>query len=326
MSKYDVIIIGGACAGLTAGIYAGRRALKTLILTKDIGGQAGITDEIENYPGFDAISGFDLMTRFKAQAEKWGAEIRTAEVVGLEKKEKSFLVKTADSDFEALAVILAFGLAHRKLGVSGEAELFGRGVTYCAACDGPLFKNKVVGVVGAGNSAFDAADYLSALCEKVYLFARRPEFRADAVLIEAVRKRKNVEIVTDVEITKINGKERLESIDLKEKKSGALKAVALDGLFIEIGYEPKTDFLKGFVALDERGLVIVDNEQKTNVAGVFAAGDITDTPFKQIIISAGEGAKAGLSAGRFVKRAPTEVGGNVERAPTEVGGNVKKSL
>ncbi|MBI5076768.1 FAD-dependent oxidoreductase [Candidatus Falkowbacteria bacterium] len=304
MTKYDVIIIGGACAGLTAGLYASRRALKTLILTKDIGGQAGITDEIENYPGFDAVSGADLMLKFKTQAEKWGTEIRSAEVVGLEKKENNFVVKSADADFEALSVILAFGLARRQLGIPGEKELLGRGVTYCATCDGPLFKNKIVAVVGAGNSAFDAADYLSKICKKVYLIHRSEKFRADAVMIDSVKKRKNVEILTNVEIVQLNGEERLESAVLKFKvPSGVEKIIAMDGLFIEIGFEPKTDFLKGMVALDERGQIIVDHEQKTSAPGIFAAGDITNVPFKQIVISAGDGAKAGLSAARFVQNA-----------------------
>ena len=296
MNKYDVIILGGACAGLTAGLYTGRRALKTLILTKDIGGQAAITHEIENYPGVGKINGFELMTNFSKQAEEAGAEIKIGEATALEIKKGKFLVKSSIGEFESASVILAFGLEHRKLGVPGEKEFIGKGVTYCATCDGPLFKGKTVAVVGGGNSAFDAAEYLSGLCKKVYLIHRSDKFRAEQVLIDIVKSKSNVEIITKAEIAEIVGKERVEKAILRNGE-----VLKLDGVFIEIGYQPKTDFIKDLVKLDSIGQVIIDKEGKTNVPGIFGAGDVTDTPFKQVVISAGEGAKAALSCARYLQ-------------------------
>lgn len=296
MEKYDVIIIGGACAGLSAGLYAGRRALKTLILSKDIGGQAAITTEIENYPGVGVVAGPQLMMKFKEQAEKAGAKIILDGVTKIEKVGKEFVISTAKERYGALSIVLAFGLSHRQLNVPGEKELTGFGVTYCATCDGPLFRGKTVAVVGGGNSAFDAADYLGELCEKVYLLVRSDKFRADQVLIDSVKARKNVEIITNVQISEIVGAERVEKVVLNNGNE-----IALQGVFVEAGYEPQTAFLNGLVKLDERGQIIVDAETKTSEPGIFAAGDVTNVIFKQAVISAGEGAKAALSAARYVQ-------------------------
>ena len=296
MEKYDVIIIGAACAGLSAGLYAGRRALKTLILSKDIGGQAAITAEIENYPGAGTVAGSVLMLKFKEQAEKVGAKIILDGVTKIEKAGNEFVVFTEKEQYGALSIILAFGLSHRQLNVPGEKELTGRGVAYCATCDGPLFRGKTVAVVGGGNSAFDAADYLGELCEKVYLLVRTDKFRADQVLIDSVNARKNVEIITDVQIKEIVGAKRVEKIILN---SGS--ELVLQGVFIEAGYEPQTKFLGDLVQLDDRGQIVVDMEARTSEPGIFAAGDVTNVIFKQAVISAGEGAKAALSAARYVQ-------------------------
>jgi len=298
MKKYDVIIIGGACAGLSAGLYSSRRALKTLILTKDIGGQAAITTEIENYPGAGSVAGPQLMLKFREQAERAGAEIILSAVTKIEKKGKEFIVFTNKEKYGALSLILAFGLAHRQLNVPGEKELTGFGVAYCATCDGPLFRGKTVAVVGGGNSAFDAADYLGELCEKVYMLVRSDKFRADQVLIDSVKARKNVEILTNVQVKEIVGSKRVEKVILDNGNE-----LALQGIFIEAGYEPQTKFLGDLVKLDERGQIIVDMEAKTSELGIFAAGDVTNIIFKQAVISAGEGAKAALSAARYVQGA-----------------------
>ena len=296
MEKYDVIIIGAACAGLSAGLYAGRRALKTLILSKDIGGQAAITAEIENYPGAGTVAGSVLMLKFKEQAEKVGAKIILDGVTKIEKAGNEFVVFTEKEQYGALSIILAFGLSHRQLNVPGEKELTGRGVAYCATCDGPLFRGKTVAVVGGGNSAFDAADYLGELCEKVYVLVRTDKFRADQVLIDSVKARKNVEIITNVQIKEIVGAKRVEKIILN---SGS--ELVLQGVFIEAGYEPQTKFLGDLVQLDDRGQIVVDMEARTSEPGIFAAGDVTNVIFKQAVISAGEGAKAALSAARYVQ-------------------------
>ncbi len=298
MQKYDVIIVGGACAGLSSGLYSARRALKTLILTKDIGGQAAITTEIENYPGTGTILGPELMNRFKEQAEKAGAEIKMTEVESIRQEGNEYVVKALNDEYQAPAIILSFGLTHRKLGVPGEKEFTGRGVAYCATCDGPFFKNKVVAVVGAGNSAVDAADYLSEIASKVYLLVRSESFKADETdLVEKVKNNPKIEIRYQTEITEFIGSTKLEKVKLNDGSE-----LELNGVFIEIGYATQTDFVKGLVALDERKQIIVDNEGKTSATGIFAAGDVTNAPFKQAVISAGDGAKAALSASRYVKK------------------------
>jgi thioredoxin-disulfide reductase len=301
MNKYDVIIVGGAAAGLTAGLYAGRRALKSLVLTKTIGGQASLTTEIENYPGVEIIGGAVLMNQFKTQTEKFGAEIKMTEVAEIKKTESGFSVKTLDGEFESLSLILAFGLSHRKLNVPGEKELAGKGVTYCATCDGPLFRNKIVAVVGGGNSAFDAAEFLADICQKVYLIVRTDQYKAEQVLIDAVKNKANVEILNFTEIKEIVGERKVEKIKVINNQTNEEREIELNGVFIEAGYVTQTEMVKDLVALDEKGQIIIDNECKTNVVGIFAAGDVTNAPFKQVVISAGEGAKAALSANRYVK-------------------------
>lgn len=297
MEKYDVIIIGGASAGLSAGLYTARRALKTLILTKDIGGQAAITTEIENYPGAGMVNGAVLMNKFREQAEQAGALIKMEAVSKVIKAGNTFMVITEGKEYEAVAVILAFGLEHNKLMIPGEAELIGRGVTYCATCDGPLYKNKIVAVVGGGNSALDAADYLADICQRVYLFVRGDKFRGDEEsLLNAVQNSKKIEIRYKTELKEIIGEKKLEKVI-----TASGEEVKIDGLFIETGYKPKTDFIKELVAVDDQGQIIVDGEAKTSVIGIFAAGDVTNSPFKQVVISAGDGAKAALSACRYIK-------------------------
>ncbi|MFH0779878.1 MAG: FAD-dependent oxidoreductase [Parcubacteria group bacterium] len=300
MNKYDAIIIGGSCAGLTAGIYTGRRLLKTLIISKDIGGQAAMTFEIENYPGVDKTTGPELMKKMQAQAERFGAEIKIGEATAVEKNKGGFIVKSSVGDFESTAVILAFGLGHKTLSVPGEKELTGRGVAYCATCDAPFFKNKTTGVVGGANSAFETAEYLSSICKKVYIFNRSGELKAEKALVDRVSKAENVEIILNANIEKINGAKKVESVDIDIK--GEKKNIALDGLFIDIGWSPNTEFVKDLVKTDESGFIVIDNENKTSVQGIFAAGDVTTVPFKQTVIAAGEGAKAGISAGKWIKK------------------------
>ena len=305
MNKYDVIIIGGACAGLSAGIYTGRRELKTIILSKDVGGQLGITTEVENFPGTLSIKGPELAMKFKEHAEKSGAEIKFAEVTEIQKKESGYVVKTKEGEYESQVVILAFGLKQRQLGVPGEKELTGKGVAYCATCDGPLFKGKKVAVAGGGNSAFDAADYLADLAEKVYMFIRRDVYRAEDTLIEAVKARDNVEIINFTEVEEFVGTHKLEKVKLINNQTKEKSELELDGLFIEIGWESQVNQINGLsdlVEVSDRGFVVVDNEGKTKAEGIFAAGDVTDTPFKQAVISAGDGAKAAMGAAVYIQR------------------------
>lgn len=297
---YDIIIIGGGPAGLTAGLYSARRTLKTLILSKDLGGQAGISNDIENYPGVDLTDGFSLMQKFAQQAKKFGAEIKYGEVKKIKKEKNTFLVKTANEEFTGRALILAFGLLPKDLNIPGEKELKGRGISYCATCDGPLYKNKIVAVIGGGNSALDAAEYLAKLAAKIYLIHRHNQFRGEEIIVERLKKNPKLEMVLSSEIKEIKGNQFVESIIVKNNGSTKIKELKVDGVFIEIGYTAKTEIVKNLVQLNKAGEIITDKDTNTSQAGVFACGDVTDSSYKQIVISAGEGAKAALQAYKYL--------------------------
>jgi len=303
-SYYDVVIVGAGAAGLTAAIYTARRALKTLIISKDVGGQAALTTEIENYPGMGLVDGFDLMNKFLEDAKKFGAELKSGEVERIEKKgEGEFLVYSTVGDFGAAAVILAFGLTPRDLDVPGEEKFKGKGVSSCATCDGPLYKDKVVAVVGGGNSALDAAEYLSRITKKVYLIHRREQFRGDEVLVERINSKDNIELVLNSQVKEIKGDQRVKSIivvDVNNKNN--VQEIEVDGIFVEIGHVAKTKWLGDLVEYDERGQIKVNKNCETKTAGLFAAGDVTDIEYKQIIISGGEGAKAALQAYKYLQQ------------------------
>ncbi|NCN07747.1 thioredoxin-disulfide reductase [Candidatus Falkowbacteria bacterium] len=299
--QYDLLIVGAGPAGLTAAIYATRRKLKTLIVSMTIGGQMAQTNEIENYPGIDFSDGLSLSDNMKKQAEKYGTEFAFEEVLNIRKKNDLFIVHTNNNDYEAKSVLLAFGLTPRKLGVTGEQEFSGRGVTYCATCDGPLFKNKTVAVVGGGNSAIEAAEYLSKLAKKVYVINRTDQFRATPILLDKARGQKNIEFYCFTAITEIKGDGVVKSIEIASLQNETKKEeIILDGVFIEIGYQAKTEWLKGTVDLNKRGEIITDRDCVTSTEGIFAAGDCTDTQYKQIVISAGEGAKAALQIYKYI--------------------------
>lgn len=300
---YDTIIVGAGAAGLTSALYTARRHLKTLVLSKDLGGQTAIATEIENYPGvLDQPSGFELMQNFKKQAEKFDALIKLEGVIAIQKKDQNFIVKTHNNSYLTKTLILAFGLAHRELGVPGEKEFRGKGVAYCATCDAPLFKGKVVAVVGGGNSALDATDLLSGLAKQVYLIHRKNKFSGEAVLQKKVRRAKNVRLLTSSEVKAIKGQDKVESIVIENNQTKEKKEINVNGLFIEIGYQAQTDWLKDFVKLNKNGEIITDENTRTSAPGVFAAGDVTDAPYKQIVISAGEGAKAALQAHKYIQQ------------------------
>jgi thioredoxin reductase (NADPH) len=297
---FDVIIVGGGPAGLTAAIYAARRVLKTLIIAKDPGGKANLAGKVENYPGILSAPGFEIMQKMKEQAEKSGAEFKSDEVKSISKDKDVFIVKTNSSEEKAKAIILAFGLAQRELGIPGEEKFKGRGVSYCAICDGPLYKNKIAAVVGGGNAAIDAAIYLGKLAKKVYLIHRREGFRAEELRVCKLKEIKNVELVLNSTVSEILGDDYVTAVRVSNVNTKAEREIRLDGIFIEIGYVSKADWLEGLVKLNERKEIVTDKDCKTSGFGIFAAGDITDVSFKQIIISAGEGAKAALSAYRYL--------------------------
>ncbi len=300
---YDVIIIGGASAGLTAAIYASRRAMKTLVLTKDIGGQLSMTPDVENYPGFDRVEGWTLSDKFKKQAELFGAEIKFAEVQSVNKKDEDhFVIEANGSSYVGRSVILAFGKTPRNLDVPGEKELQGRGVSYCATCDMPLYRGKTVAVIGGGNSALDAAIYGSDICEKIYLIHRRDQYRGEQVLIDRMKSKQNVEPIYNAVTKEVKGEGKVSSLVIEDVVTGETREIPVDGVFVEIGYVVKAEFVKHLVEMTERNEVITDKYMMTSTPGVFAAGDLTTSIYKQAVISAGEGCTAALGAYEYLMK------------------------
>ncbi|MCD4759616.1 FAD-dependent oxidoreductase [archaeon] len=296
MKKYDVVVVGGGAAGLTSAIYTCRKQLKTVIVSVDVGGQALLTDHIENYPGYEKISGPELMLKFQSQAMKFGAELISEKVVDIVKKGKNFIVELNSGEkYQTKTVILASGKIPRKLGIPGEDRFMGKGVATCATCDAPLFNGKEVAVIGGGNSALEAVELLNNFATKIYLIHRRKEFRADDVIIEKVKKMKKVEILTNVKPLEIKGDKFVNSLVIEGKE------LKVDGVFVEIGYKLDTAWLKNLVKLNKQGEIIIDDKTNTSTSGVFSAGDVSTVPYKQAVISAGEGAKAGLEAYKYIK-------------------------
>jgi len=299
---YDVVIIGAGAAGMTAAIYTSRRMLKTLVISKDLGGQATMAVEVENYPGFDeAISGFEIMQKFNRQAKKFGVEFVYNEVSEIQPKNNFFKIRTNEQEYQAQSIILAFGLTPCDLGVLGEEKFKGKGVSYCATCDALFYKNKNVSVIGGGNAALDATFLLSKIAKKVYLIHRRNEFRGDEILIQKIKKQKNVQFVLNSIVKEIKGNEFVESIIINKIEEKNEEEIKVDGVFVEVGYEVKADFVKNLVNLDKKNQIIANKNCQTSYPGIFAAGDVTDTFYKQIVISAGEGAKAALSAYKYIQ-------------------------
>ncbi len=299
---YDLIIIGAGPAGFTASVFAVRREMKTLIISRDVGGQIIWANEIENYPGFKNISNFDLINRLKEQSLAFGVELKENEVKRLKKNsDSSFSVFTSQETLLTKTLILALGLVPRRLNIPGEKELNGKGISYCANCDGPFYRNKTIAVLGGGNSAFDAAEVMSKIAKKVYLIHRRDEFKAFDSLIKEVKERKNIEIITEAQIKLIIGKERVESLVYQDKKTGQDKELQVQGIFIEIGRIADTQLVKDFVDLDDYGQIIVDKNQMTKTVGLFAAGDVVSGNYKQITVASGQGTIAALAAYQYLQ-------------------------
>lgn len=300
---YDVIIIGGGPAGLTAGLYTTRAGLSTLLIEKGvIGGQITNAELVENYPGFpDGISGFELGQLMHQQAMRYGLETIGAEVVALEPRDKTRLVRTSDGEYVARAVIIAGGSELSKLGVPREERLTGKGVSYCATCDGPLFKDKTVAVVGGGDAAITEALFLAKLCSKVFVIHRRNQLRASRILQERAFAEPRIEFIWDTVVDEIIGDERLEALKTRNVKTGEVSTLDVSAVFIYIGFSPNTGYLKGLVPLDSAGLVITNERMETTTPGIFTCGDIRHNSAKQAITAAGDGATAAMAAERFVR-------------------------
>ena len=300
---YDIIIVGGGPAGMTAAIYALRARKKVLMIEKlVVGGQVAITSLIENYPGFESITGQDLSEKMFAQANKYGLETVYADVVDYDLKGEIKKVVTHEGTFEGKSVILALGASARTLDVASEKEFAGRGISYCASCDGNFYKDKVVAVVGGGNSSLGAVLYLVNLAKKVYLIHRRETFKAEEVQIQKVmkltkEKDAKVEFIPNATIQDLEGNGKVESMIVENLKTGETQEIAIDGVFVAIGRRPDTGFLQGMINLDEGGHIITDENMKTNIDGVYAAGDVRSGSLKQIVTAAADGA---IAASRIV--------------------------
>ncbi len=298
---YDVIIIGSGPAGFTAGIYAARREMKTLIIGKEAGGQLIWASEIENYPGFKNINNFDLIIKMQDQVKSLGVELKVAEIQKINKIDDVFELSTGKETYKAKTVIVAMGLAPRRLVIPGEEEFTGKGVSYCANCDGPFYKEKSVAVVGGGNSALDAAEVLSKIAKKVYLVHRRQEFKGFEALAEEVKAKENIELVLDSKVKEIIGKDKLEKIKVVNVQSGDEFDIVIDGLFIEVGRIAHTDLVKNLADRDEGAQILVNEKQMTKTLGLFAAGDVCSGEFKQITIATGEATIATLAAYQYLQ-------------------------
>lgn len=300
--KYQLIVVGGGPAGLTAGLYSARAGFTVLLIEKEvIGGQIANADWVDNYPGFPkGISGFELVQLIQQQAMNHGLETMSGEVTGLTSGYGNNMVSTTEGDFIAQAVIIAGGLQFRKLEVPGESEFMGKGVSYCATCDGPLFRDKTVAVIGGGDTAVIDALSLSKFASLVKVIHRRNQLRAGKVLQRKAQADPKIEFIWDSVVTEVKGEKKVTDLVLKNTQNGTISLLAVDGVFVAIGLIPNTEYLRGVLPLDEWGYIITTELMETTVPGIFAAGDIRHNSVKQAIAAAGDGAVAVLSAEKFV--------------------------
>lgn len=301
---YDLIIIGSGPAGLSAAIYGKRAGLNLLVLESApmSGGQILNTYEVDNYLGMPGMNGFDMGMQFRAHADRLGVEFREAEVTGIQDKGQSKIVVTGEMELETKAVILATGAVHAHLGVPGEEELSGMGVSYCATCDGAFFKGRTVAVVGGGDVALEDAIYLARTCEKVYLIHRRDELRGAMVLQEELKKLDNVEILYSCTVEEIQGESAVENLRVKNVKSGEVFDLNAAGVFIAVGIKPNTDLVRESLKLDPGGYIPAGEDCATEIPGLFAAGDVRKKPIRQIITAVADGANAAVAAGAFCRK------------------------
>lgn len=302
MNVHDILILGGGPAGYAAALYAARAGLDALVLEKlSAGGQMALTTQIDNYPGFDqGVDGFELGEKMQAGAERFGARSEIAEVTGAELHGDVKTVHTAERDYAARAVIIATGASHRHLGLSGENELIGRGVNYCAACDGMLYRGKTVAVVGGGNSAAADALLLSRVCKKVYVVHRRDRLRATKIYHTPLTKAENVEFVWNNTVDALLAGDRLTALIIKNTVSGVISELPVDGVFISIGRAPETGLFGGMLELEPAGYIIADESTRTSVPGVFAAGDVRTKALRQIVTAVSDGATAAHYAEEYL--------------------------
>lgn len=299
---FDVVIIGSGPAGMSAGIYAKRAGLTTLILEKTgiSGGQVLSTYEVDNYPGHPMKSGFEISESFRQHAENLGVEVKAAEVSEIVDKGNVKLLRTSEGEYETKSVIVATGADHAKLDVPGEEDLAGMGVSYCATCDGAFFRGREVAVVGGGDVAVEDAIFLARGCDKVYLIHRRDELRAARILQEALKKLPNVEILWNSELKEICGEDQVENLLIYNNQTKQSQRLPVAGVFIAVGTIPNTDLVKGLVEMDNKGYILADETCATSVCGIYAAGDVRTKQLRQIITAAADGANAVTSIEQYL--------------------------
>lgn len=297
---YDIIIIGSGPAGITSAIYLARKKMHILLLTDELGGQTAKAAAVENYPGYMTISGSDLIAKMKSQVDELKVESKMLKVDNIAKKETSFMVSADKESFEGKAIIISSGKTPRPLNVPGEKEFLGKGIGYCVTCDGPLFKNKNVAVIGGGNSVLDSALEMEKYVAKVYIVNLNENFQGDEIRVDKVKASQKIEVLSQAKTTSFYGDKFLKGLKYQDLKTNQEKDLAVDGAFIEIGWMPATDMAANIVKLNQLKEIEVDRNMATDCEGVFAAGDVTNTANKQIIIAAGQGATAALSAWKFV--------------------------
>jgi len=304
-TNYDVLIIGAGPAGLTAGLYASRARVRTCCLERlpSPGGQAALTGIVENYPGIDEpVAGLELCRRMERQARSFGLEIISEEARNVTISDDEIVVHDAGGSIRSSALIVASGTRSALLGIPGEMDFLGKGVSYCATCDGPLFRDQEVAVVGGGDSALDEALFLTKFCKKVHLIHRRAEFRAVKVLVERVTSNERIELIKHSEVKKIIGTASVEAIEVKDAESDEVRQIAVSGVFLYVGLSPNTEFLRGIVETDDDGYIETDEDMGTSVRGIFAAGDARHKSLRQIATAVGDGALAAMSAARYLEK------------------------
>ncbi len=301
---YDVLIIGGGPAGLTAGIYSARSGLKTLIIEKlAVGGQIFLSDLIENYPGVETASGADLIAIMEKQAKKFGVDFVFEDVMDIKEKDKKFFVKTtSENEYSGLAIIIATGAKYKELGIPGEAKFKGRGVSNCATCDGAFYKNMDVAVIGGGDTAIQEAIFLTKFAKNVYVIHRRDKLRATKILQDNAFKNPKIKFIFDSIVEEITGNNTVENIKIKNLKTNEIKILPVSGVFVFIGLVPNTEFLKNIIELNEQGYIKTDNEMNTSKLGIFACGDCVQKKLRQVVTAAGDGALAAYSAMHYIEK------------------------
>lgn len=302
--NFDTIILGSGPAGFSAAIYAARGNLKTAIIDINMfGGQPSNYLEIENYPGFSLIGGFELMEKFEEHCDKFGAEkFPMAEIEKVDLTSTPKIIETNDTIFKTNSVVIATGASNQKLNIKGEDEFKGRGVSYCAICDGAFYKDKIVAVVGGGNSALEEAMYLTKFAQKVYVIHRRDEFRADKIVQERVKQNDKIEFILNTIPVEIQGTNTVENIVIKNTKTEEITNLSVNGVFPYIGFKPNVEMFSGQLKQNAQGFIETDNNMQTSIQGVYAAGDVRNTPLRQVITAAADGAVAACSAVKYIER------------------------